>query len=457
MENGARVQFNQFSPVTCASFIIQLADMAARQIDDAISCALSSSRPVYLEIYNDLWTQEILAPQGKLHKIQQLTEKHQLDLAVEYTIKKLKESKSPLIWAGYEIKRYGYQQAFEQFLEVTNLNYVTDIQGKGILSEDNPHFKGVLDGKLAVPAIQKMVAESDLVLQMGLMVTDLDILGTTLGALAPHWVIYSSYSVVGQENFFAYQVPLGALLKALVSIAEKSNIKFSRKIAKPEKSYIPAWRGAEKSNFIAIPLTYDIFVATLDKSGLVGLHTNTTLVSDATLATFPIANDIVVKQDGFYAEFGWGSIGFTSGGAIGIKMATPTERIIVVIGDGGLQNCPTGLSTIAKLKQNTIVFVFVNGIYAIDQFLVDASVFKDPSIPIPGDNVLPVWDYVKLAEAFNGKGWLVENIRELEQAIVEAKANTTLSLIAVKIPERNLPACCDWKLSPDNSKKVRFW
>jgi len=349
-----------------------------------------------------------------------------------------------------QIRRYGYQQEFSDFLNATGMTYVTDINGKGILSEENPHFAGILDGHLATKRVQEIVKASDVVFQIGLLVTDLSIVGTTLEQLTggKPWLVLNSYCASGQNNFFAYQVPLGDFLTAFTQRIKKEGFgNFKRSIPPLTKSYQKAIDLSHDP--LTHPLTYDWFVKTLNDSKLIG--DDTVLLSDATLVTFPIVNDIIVQQDSFYAEFGWGSIGFTSGASVGVKFAFPEKRIITVIGDGGLQNCPTGLSTIARQKQNTIVFVLVNNIYAIDQWLVDPTVLYDPSKPVPEENVLAGWNYVKLAEAFGGKGWNTKTVDGLIGAIEQAKIYPGLSVIAVHIPEKDVPEVC--KLESDGTKQ----
>lgn len=110
------------------------------------------------------------------------------------------------------------------------------------------------------------------------------------------------------------------------------------------------------------------------------------------------------------------------------------------VGDGGLQNCPTGLSTMARYGLDNIVFVMDNGTYSIDQFLVNPAPFVKEEALFEGCNYLPHWDYVKLVEAFGGKGYKATNVKELAHAITEAKQTRGKpTLIVVSIPERDLP------------------
>jgi len=194
-------------------------------------------------------------------------------------------------------------------------------------------------------------------------------------------------------------------------------------------------------------LTYDIFVDSV-KNNTKLLTPNTILLVDACLAVFPAASEFRLPQGGFICELIWGSIGYTMGGATGAKCGSPKSRIVVLVGDGGFQNLPAGLSTMARLGQNNIIFVFDNGVYSIDQFLIvigqglkpNEDCYLDPKAKFEGCNYLPRWDFVQLAHAFGGKGWKVDNIFQLNEAIDQAIANQkTFSLISVTIPERDLP------------------
>jgi TPP-dependent trihydroxycyclohexane-1,2-dione (THcHDO) dehydratase len=88
-----------------------------------------------------------------------------------------------------------------------------------------------------------------------------------------------------------------------------------------------------------------------------------------------------------------------------------------------------------------------NGLYGIEQFLIDEQILKKGDrfyrdrVQAPSAfDVLPCWDYVKLAESFGGKGLIVSTLAQLESALEEAtRSHDVPVLIAVKLDPHDLP------------------
>jgi indolepyruvate decarboxylase len=78
----------------------------------------------------------------------------------------------------------------------------------------------------------------------------------------------------------------------------------------------------------------------------------------------------VVERDCFLAQNSWLSIGYSVGAATGIAVARPDKRPLVFVGDGSFQETCQELSTHAKHKLKTVVFVLSNeGFYGVEQML----------------------------------------------------------------------------------------
>jgi indolepyruvate decarboxylase len=147
----------------------------------------------------------------------------------------------------------------------------------------------------------------------------------------------------------------------------------------------------------------------------------------------------IPRPGGYAAQAAWGSIGYTVAGAVGVGLGSG-RRPVVFVGDGGFQMTCPALSTLQRERLGAIVFVMNNDVYGIEQALVDLGPFHDPNVPFRPYNVLPTWDYVKLAEAFGGLGIKVASFSQLTAALKVAIARTEdLTVIQVVIPSRDLP------------------
>jgi indolepyruvate decarboxylase len=166
------------------------------------------------------------------------------------------------------------------------------------------------------------------------------------------------------------------------------------------------------------------------------------LLADTSLSLFPASELPVRRRSHFLAEAAWLSIGYTVGAAVGASMAMgPATRVVAFAGDGGFQTIPQAFSSLARRQTSAIVFVFDNGLYGIEQFLVDKTYYSDKARTAAFYNELPRWNYVQLAEALGGIGFAPATMGELDEALqVTAQLSGRSALIAVKLDPRTLPA-----------------
>jgi len=165
------------------------------------------------------------------------------------------------------------------------------------------------------------------------------------------------------------------------------------------------------------------------------------ILADTSLCLFPSAELQIERQSHYMAQTAWLSIGFMVGAAVGASMAIPkNERVVVLTGDGGFQMIPQAFSTLARHKKPVIMFVFDNGIYGIEQYLVDQSYYQNQQDKPTFFNDLVQWDYVKLAEAFGGIELFVQTKQELDQALLTTQQlQDKPILISVRLNSRDLP------------------
>jgi len=333
--------------------------------------------------------------------LQPVVNEDMLKNAVDAVFEACSKSKKPLILAGIELNRQNATEAFSQLLTCwskvnPNLRVASNLFAKTQIGidETNPLFIGVLDGKLATSEAEKALKESDYLLQIGTILTDIELAGSDLSQLlgSMNYFAACKQTVVSRDHFLATGVPLRKLIEGLIGKfnEHQASLRLTTNI---ESWNLPAPfqylhnHDSDKLSYDTFTIELSHFLSKFAKAGV-----NTRLIVDSSLALFP-ASHLKLARDQFYCETVWGSIGFSVGAGIGIKFAHPNDRVIVVVGDGGLQNNPGSLSTIARRKQNTIVFVIQNELYAIDQWLVDPKVFSNHTAQLPAINVLPSWNF----------------------------------------------------------------
>ncbi|MEV0131610.1 thiamine pyrophosphate-dependent enzyme [Dactylosporangium sp. NPDC050688] len=121
------------------------------------------------------------------------------------------------------------------------------------------------------------------------------------------------------------------------------------------------------------------------------------------------------------------------------------QRVMVFSGDGGFQMTAQCLSTQTRFGLDPIIFVINNGVYGVEQWLADASVFTTDK-PFYQSCVLHPWNYSRLAEVFGCQGWRVGTYGELTAAVKDALANTGgPSIIEVVVADKSIPSNAGWK------------
>ena len=100
-----------------------------------------------------------------------------------------------------------------------------------------------------------------------------------------------------------------------------------------------------------------------------------------------------------------------------------------------------------------------NRVYAVEQWLINANAFR-PGAPPPEFEKLTevpqgaIWDYTKLGEGFGGIGHTVCTNGELKAVLKSLETRPinprtgkpTFTLVAVRIPKKDLPDTTRWKV-----------
>jgi indolepyruvate decarboxylase len=140
------------------------------------------------------------------------------------------------------------------------------------------------------------------------------------------------------------------------------------------------------------------------------LTDTTVVVADTGDAMFAAAELSVHREAGFLAPAYYASLGFAVPAALGVQLADPRLRPLVLVGDGAFQMTGMELSTIARLGLSPIVIVLNNAGFLTERLILDGA-FND---------VLP-WRYHQLPALLGaGRGVLVETEEALERALAEA-------------------------------------
>ena len=427
--SGRETDLQSFEHITVAAIRVDNPDLAPTLIDYALTQCISERRPIYIELLQDMVDLACEPPRGALKPTRLLSDETSLDQSVTQICAKLESAENPLVWLGPEIDRFGLQEKAMRLIQQLNVPFVTELLSKAVLSEDDALFVGVLDGQASSTAVTDLARTSDFVLALGVWLTDINSLGWN-----PDYdkTAFASMDAVKFGTYFGGQVALEHLIDGIL---EKQIAPKVRSLPKKSAPSTPIVGAAEEITYQGF---YNFIQQYIDENTIVG--------SDASMNYFGSLLLDVPGPGGFISQSSYSSIGYIGPAATGICLAKRRDqRVIVFTGDGGFQMSAQCLSTQTRFALNPVIFVLDNGVYGVEQWLADATVFTTEK-PFYKSCLLHQWNYSKLSEVFGCRGWKAGTYGELGDAVTGALANSSSpSIIQVLVPGKSIPDNAEWK------------
>lgn len=480
MVNGSHTDFRMFSEISEMAVQIDNPSTAPALIDAALRTCLTASRPVYIELAAQ--TAHLACPpvpQERLTASPIPASPLSVAEACGAVTDHLRRAERLVVVGGSEIARRSLQTKFAEFLHRVDAPYATSPLGKSVLSElrTDLRFAGVYFGKSSPPDLQALMESADCVLALGVLDTDFNYLGVVSPDYNPagatdlpgpdHIQARNGAVLVGRASAYWGDVGLEALLDALIAELPATglglpNAPFPGLDASPRQIPDPAqYPGGD-------PITYDSFKSLLHHEFLED-HSEETypqIIADSGFS-FLSNIDLPCGEGGYVAQLAWAAIGYGVGATPGVTLANlavgRTRQTVTITGDAAFAESLNALGTVAQLGQDAVVFVMDNRVYAVEQWLINANAFcetGDPPSFAPLTQVPQghIWDYVKLAEGFGGRGFEASTNADLSRVLAEAKTPPvnpatgmpTFTLIAVRLPEKSLPGNAEWKMACDS-------
>ncbi|MBI3804981.1 MAG: hypothetical protein HY282_14600 [Nitrospirae bacterium] len=415
-------QLHIYKELTCAARIIQDPNRAAEEIDEVIQTILRARRPGYLEIHRDLVDLMIPVPKRILEWdgrfIDIPSDKRKKVEAARETVERLRRAKRPVLIVGIEVKRFGLTNEMVRLAEAIGAPVLTNVLAKGAFPMDHPLAMGIYVGPLSHPAIRKRVAQADLVLNLGTLLTDID-----LGSRPPEipreksiWAVESRVDI----SFHTYtDVRINDFIKALRDASfprRKEKVRYYDNLPKrtrrtgPERAD-PAIEMAEvlhevndflkaRKNFMAITESGDSLFAGID---------------------LKVGSSVYLAQ-GYYA-----SMGFAVPGGLGAQIGTGL-RPLILCGDGAFQMTGPEISHAPRYRLNPIVLLLNNKGWGIFRPIAERETLL----------AIPDWPYAELARLWGGVGFQVKTAAELKETLLKAEKLPSFVLIEVAIRPNDL-------------------
>lgn len=354
-------QMRVFEEVTVAQTILDSPNTAYGELLRVLNAAARTKRPVYIEIPRDC-AQMPIDTSATVSAHSAAADPATLAEALEEALTMLNAAAHPIILAGVEIHRFGLQDRLLNFIERSGIRFATTIMGKSVVSESTPGFVGVYAGSLSNAQVREAVEGSDCILNLGAMLTDLNT-GIFTAPLEPSRVIMSSAETLTIRRHHYAGIDLTQFLAALNAAALKQRAPL------PESSHV------YPTDFSPVPkraITVSRVFECLDAE----LTDEVAVIADPGDALFGAIDLTIHSRTEFIGCAYYASLGFAVPAAIGLQMAKPAWRPLVLVGDGAFQMTGLEVSTAARYGLTPIIVVLDNQGYGTERPMLDGP-FND--------------------------------------------------------------------------------
>ena len=391
-----------FEKITVAAISLDDPSTAEREMDRAFAALLRYRRPIYIEIPRDLVHTPLAHPLRPFCLDDEPSDTAALDEAIAEVRAMLTKASRPAILAGAEIGRFGLQDDLTRLVERLNVPIASTLLGKSVIREDHPLYVGVYGALIARDEVQQFINESDCLLILGSILSDVEDLNADSPLLSEGRTIHATADRVAIKHHRYDAIRFQDFVRALVTNPLPSFP--SRPLPAPL---------AVAQDIIApdTPITLNGLFRYLDSL----LNEHTLVIADVGESLFAAADLHVHRRFEFLSPAYYTSMGFAVPAAVGASFADPSLRPIVLVGDGAFQMTGTELSTAVRYGQTPIVVVLNNRGYSTEREILEGP-FND----------VHEWQYERICDMIGGGvGTRIETQGEFERGLTAALADSS--------------------------------
>lgn len=389
-----------FERMTVAAVTLDDPLTAAREMDRAFAALLRYRRPIYLEIPRDM----VHTPLPALRKPVCLEDEPSDPAALEEAIGEVRSmlalAKKPAMLVGAEVGRFGLQDDLAKLVERMNIPIASTLLGKSVIREDHPLYVGVYGGLIGREEVQQFINESDCLLILGSILSDVEDLDPRSPLFSEGRTIHATADRVAIKHHRFDSIKFQDFVRALIEAPLP--VFPSRTLPAPISLSPP--RLAPDS-----PITLNGLFRHLDTV----LTDTIVVIADVGESLFAAADLHVRHRFEFLSPAYYTSMGFAVPAALGTSFANPALRPLVLVGDGAFQMTGTELASCIRYGLAPIVIVLNNRGYSTEREILEGA-FND----------LHEWQYEKIFDLIgDGVGSRITTQREFEECLAAAFAD----------------------------------
>ncbi len=379
------------------------------EMERVIAEARRNNQPAYVIVPSDYALSPVVP--ADVHPLKPSSSDAALKKAVAAVAARLKAAKSVVALPAFTISRLGLQKEARKAIEALGCAFATTSMEKCIIDESHPQFAGFYAGAVSAKETQQAVEGADLVLDLGgVNLNDINTASYSTQLDPARFITLGLNDVrIGDEVIGG--VRLADMLAALAKLP---------RLAAPYRRtppQAPPLTG-DPSDKITMAALYPRYAGFVRNGNSVVLETGS---SSAGFSPMMVADGVRVE-----AQVLWGSIGWATPAALGVALADPSRRTILITGEGSHQLTANEIGNLGRFGANVTVFVLNN-----QGYLIERALEENPNWTY---NDLPPWRYAELPRALGCADWFtarVETLGQLDAAMKAARESKTGAYIEI--------------------------
>jgi 3D-(3,5/4)-trihydroxycyclohexane-1,2-dione acylhydrolase (decyclizing) len=360
-------------------------------------------------------------------------------ISLERAVAAIRAAKKPLIVAGGGVLMSEASQALSDFVTKTGIPVAETQAGKGSLAWNHAQCVGAI-GATGTLAANRLAKDADLIIGIGTRYSDF-----TSASMTAFQNPQVRFVNINTAEFDAYKVgAIPVVADARVALEQIGSALSGHRASAEHAAEIAALRkewDAEVDRLFHLnhegkPAQSEVIGAIWEAAG-----ERDVLVSAA--GSHP--GDLhklwrTRAPNGYHMEYGYSCMGYEIPGAIGAKMADPSREVFAFVGDGTYLMAPTEIVTAVQEGVKIIIVVVDNhgfaSIGALSRSLgqegfgtqyrmrdAKTSQLEGPPVAV---------DFAANATSLGAYAIRAGNLKELKEALEEAKAQTRTTVVVVE-------------------------
>ena len=351
-------------------------DTAPEEIDRVLSTALRTCKPVYLTIPADVAGIPVLAPAGRLPRAAGDADPAVVAAFTGRARRVLAAAASASLLVGHLAARHRVTAQVRDLAIAGDLPVAVLPEAKGDFPESDPRFAGLYAGPDPYPSAKRArvaVEDADVLITIGVTLADTVLAGA-------HQLPEGRRIDLGPD-----QACIDGTVYPGIGLRQSLAI-----LAAAVRSMPP--RAAALADLPPLEAAPDVRGGQLTQGSLWArvqdlLLPGDLLIADQGTAFYGAAGLTLPDGAQLVGQPLWASIGWTLPAALGASLAAPDRRVVLIAGDGAMQQTAAELGTLLGQGLAPIVVVLSNGGYTIERAIHRASA---------GYHEIPAWDWTAL-------------------------------------------------------------